>query len=158
MLAGKGAAKYFANTLEIQGGLFLWLGRGRCMQWLFTKLRGGMITAGGRRTELADIRGKEVVEDWVSTGMRRTKMATGIGRCDGKCTKVIVVLGLVFRDEGSVTGVLFGDIASDTTGLGWSRKDGCRHGWMEGKPAGGEHEAARRGSGEVAGAGVRGSV
>ena len=120
-----------------------------------------MITPGGRRTELADIRGKEVVEDWVSTGMRRTKMATGIRGCDGKCTKVIVVLGLVFRDEGSVTGVLIGDIAPDTTGLGRSRKEGCSHGWMEGKPAGGEHEAARRGRERkrvVASSGVRGSV
>ncbi len=122
MLAGKGAAKNFANTLETQGGLFLWPGRGRWMEWFFTKLRGGMITPGGRRTELVDIRGKKVVEDWGSTGMRRAKMATGIGGGDGNCTKVIVVLGLV-RDEGGVTGVLIGDIASVTTGLVRSRKD-----------------------------------
>lgn len=32
VLAGKGAAKNFANTTETQGGLFLWLGRGRWMQ------------------------------------------------------------------------------------------------------------------------------
>ena len=84
-----------------------------------------MIPPGGRRTELVDIRGKKVVEDWVTTGMRRAKvpMATGIRGCDGNGTKVILVVGLV-RDQGSVTGVLIGDIASVTTGLVRSRKDG----------------------------------
>lgn len=89
-----------------------------------------MIPSGGRRTELVDIRGKKVVEDWVSTGMGRAKvaMATSIRGCDGNRTKVIVVVGLV-RDQGSVTGVLIGDVTSVTTGLVRSRKDGCSHGW-----------------------------
>jgi hypothetical protein len=44
-----------------------------------------MITPGGRRAELSNIGGKKVVEDWVTTGVRGTKMAmsTGIGGCDG---------------------------------------------------------------------------
>jgi len=31
VLAGKGAAEYFAHTLETYGGPFLWLGRGGCV-------------------------------------------------------------------------------------------------------------------------------
>jgi len=85
-----------------------------------------MISSGGRSTELADIGGNKVVDDWVAAGVRRAKSPTEIGRCDGEWTKVIV--GVVL-DEGGVTGVLIGNIASGTTGLVRSRKEGCGHGW-----------------------------
>jgi len=53
------------------------------MKSFFTKLRGVMITPGGRRAELSNIGGKKFVEDWVTAGMCRVKMPTGIGGCDG---------------------------------------------------------------------------
>ena len=93
----------------------------------FTKLRGGVITPSGRSTELADVGRKKVVEDGVIADMRGTKTSADIGRCDGNWTKVVVRV-VVVRDEGSVTWVLIGDVASVTTGLIWSRKHGCGHG------------------------------
>jgi len=101
-----------------------------------------MISPSGRSTEIADIGREKIIVDWVIPGMRRAKTPTDIRRRDRNWTKVIV--GIV-RDKCGITRVLIGYMASVTTGLVRSRKDGCRHGWRASWQA--ENTRLRRGGG-----------